>query len=237
MERMLPFVLLRRYYGRKDTLQCKNTETQIFIQAYKRRICANFPKEFATKIRSIGKENAYADESGREYTLEWCKKYRELCLENYDLNMKYFQSLDKDEFDHELTSFLSKHNRFKQIFDLNDVDEVYGYYIMVLDEYKQVYIGKSLDIKCRIRQHWNKTKPLDRTLLPMYNVSGSTFSIDFFRPLDTTRIYVWKKKVSDGIEARLVKDFPSKFLCNRIGGDIETAIEAAATMNTRDLQK
>ena len=198
-------------------------------------------EEFApiTTLASLPKfdrlimENAYADDSGREYTLEWCEKYRELCLENYDLNMKYFQSLDENEFDSELTNFLSRHNRFKQIFDLNDVDGVYGYYIMVLDEYKQAYIGKAVDIKRRIRQHWNKTKPLDRTLCPMYNVSNSVFSIDFFRPLDTTRIYVWKKKPSYGIESKLVKDFPSKFLCNRIGGDIVTSIEALATMNTR----
>lgn len=180
-------------------------------------------------------KDTFTDDTVTEYKLEWCEKYRELCLENFDINMRYFESLDYEEFNTELSNYLARNHRFKQIFDLNDVKGVYGYYIMVLDEYKQVYIGKATDILNRIRQHWNKVKPLDRTLLPMYNVKSSVFSIDFFRPLDTTRIFVWKKQLSDGLEAKLVKDFPAKFVCNRIGGDVTTKIEALATMNTRKM--
>ena len=213
------------------------------VKIQKRKYSFNISREeFATistkpslhMFDRLKKENPYTDESGSEYNIEWCKKYRELCLKNFDINMKFFEGLDKDEFNFELTSFLHRHNRFKQIFDLNDVDDVYGYYIMVLDDYKQVYIGKADDIKRRIRQHWSNTKPFDRTLFPMYNVEKSVFSIDFFRALDTTRIYVWKKQLSDGLEAKLVKDFPPKFLCNRIGGDVITGIEALATMNIKD---
>ena len=72
--------------------------------------------------------------------------------------------------------------------------------MMVLDKYKQAYIGKSDNIEQRIRHHWSQNKSFDRTLFPMYAVEKSVFSIDFFRALDTTRIYVWKRGLWDGIE-------------------------------------
>lgn len=183
----------------------------------------------------LAKHNAYADESGMSYSETWCEEYRELCLKNYDLNMEYFSMLDKNAFDIVLSDFLSQYNGFKEVTDLSQYAGVEGYYIMVLDEYKQVYIGKTDDIKKRIMQHWSKTKPFDRTLLPMYAYDKSCFSIDFFRALDTTRIYVWKKKMSDGIEAELIRNYPAQFCTNRIGGDITSAINAIATMNKREL--
>ena len=63
----------------------------------------------------------------------------------------------------------------------------------------------------------------------------SVFSIDSFRVLDTTRIFVWKKKISDGVERKLIKEFPAKFRTNRIGGDVNTGLEALMTMNEREL--
>lgn len=63
----------------------------------------------------------------------------------------------------------------------------------------------------------------------------SCFSIDFFRALDTTRIYVWKRKLLDGIEYKLISNFPNQFRTNRIGGDITDVILALATMNRRNL--
>lgn len=188
-------------------------------------------------FKKLINEGAYIDDSYAEYSIEWCEKYRKLCLENYDLNMAYFNSLNAEEFKVELDHYIKRNRGFKEIFDLNKFDGVSGYYIMVIGEYKQVYIGKAVDIKRRIRQHWNKTKPLDRTLFPMYNVEGSVFSIDFFRALDTTQIFIWKKALSDGLERRLINDFPSKFLCNRIGGDVTNCLEALATKNIRILDK
>jgi hypothetical protein len=69
----------------------------------------------------------------------------------------------------------------------------------------------------------------------MYAWEKSTLSIDFFRALDTTRIYAWKKKISDGIEAELIRNFPTQFCTNRIGGDVTSALQAVGTMNTRSL--
>ena len=183
----------------------------------------------------LAKINAYADENGSLYSEEWCKEYHELCMKNFDLNMKYFSMLDKNDFNNSLDTFLKRYKNFKEVTDLSTYAGSEGYYLMVLDEYKQVYIGKTEDIKKRIMQHWSKTKAFDRTLCPMYAYEKSCFSIDSFRAFDTTRIYVWEKKMSDGIEAELIKNFPAQFYTNRIGGDITNALQAMATMNKRDL--
>ena len=184
---------------------------------------------------SLAERNAYADENGTAYSETWCAEYRELCLKNFDLNMEYYSKLDKAKFDDALSSFLRKYKRFVQVTNLNNFAGTEGYYIMVLDKYKQVYIGMSEDIRKRIMTHWSCTKSFDRILFPMYAWNKSVFSIDFFRALDTTRIYVWKKNLSNGIEAELVAGFPQQFCTNRIGGDITNALQAIATMNTRQL--
>lgn len=186
-------------------------------------------------FKELLEKGAYADEEGTAYKEEWCKEYREICLKNYDLNMRYFSLLDKDEFERELELFIKRHNGFEEIFDLNACDGEEGYYIMVLDAYKQTYIGKAYDIKKRIRKHWSNTLPFDRTLFPMYAYENSVFSIDFFRALDTTRIFAWKTKVQYGAESDLVADFPTKFCANRIGGDVTDLLTALATKTERAL--
>ena len=194
------------------------------------------PKPSLPYFVSLAKRNAYTDDQGNEYTDEWCKEYRELCLKNYDLHMEYFSKLDKRYFEKALLAFLAKYRKFTEVKDLNDYVDTEGYYIMVLDEYKQVYIGKSENVKRRIMQHWSKTKPFDRTLFPMYAWDKSSFSIDFFRALDTTRIFVWKKHISEGVEAELISNFPPQFCTNRIGGDITNAILAIASANKREFK-
>ncbi len=64
--------------------------------------------------------------------------------------------------------------------------------MLVLDEYKQVYIGQSTDIKSRILHHRSKKKPFDRLIFG--SVENSILSIDSFGALDTTRIYISYKK-------------------------------------------
>lgn len=187
---------------------------------------------FSKRLASIG---AYTDESGSEYTQQWCEEYRQLCLQNFDLNMQYFNSLDKNDFNNAIDLFLKTHRGFKKIDNLCDYDDISGYYMMVLDEYKQVYIGKSDNIKNRIRRHWTNVKRFDTILFPLCAVKQSCFSIDFFRVLDTTRIYVWSKKLKNGIEDELMKDFPKQYLTNRIGGDITDKFEAFFTSNKRNL--
>ncbi len=196
-------------------------------------------------FENLIKRNAYTDDKHIEYTKEWCEQYRELCLQNFDLNMKYFNQLNYSDFDNAVAKFLENNSEFCKVDNLFDFNGVCGYYIMVVDKYKQAYIGRSNNIKARIQAHWTSTKAFDRTLLPMYAVNTSAFSIDFFRALDTTRIYAWKIDLPDNdlfydvsfydIEKELIEDFPKQFLTNRIGGGLPTPLEAIATMNKRNL--
>lgn len=189
------------------------------------------------KSDNLIKKEAYTDASCNQYREEWCEKYRELCLQNYDLNMKFFDLLDSKDFNNAIAIFLKKYKKFQKVENLQKYNGISGYYMMILDAYKQVYIGKSNNIKKRIQQHWTQTKSFDRVLCPMYAVNKSCFSIDFFRALDTTRIFVWKRDLSDGVEENLIADFPKKYCTNRIGGDVSSAIDALVTLNKRKFQK
>lgn len=182
------------------------------------------------------KKNAYTDNTGTAYTIKWCEEYREQCLQNYDKNIKYFSLLDRTDFNNAVSVFLKKHKGFCKVDCLIDFDATSGYYLMILDEYKQVYIGKSDNIKKRIQQHWSHNTSFDRTLFPMYAKDTSCFSIDCFRALDTTRIFAWKRSLVEGIEKNLIADFPKQYCTNRIGGDISTGMEALLTINKRVLK-
>lgn len=163
-------------------------------------------KNSLSKFPSL--KNAYADEKGTTYTDEWCKEYQQLILQNYDLNMRFFTSLNHDEFQGEIASFLKKNKNFVEVSNLNEYNGVSGYYIMVLDKYCQLYVGTTDNIKKRIQQHWIKTKSFDRLLFPMYAVNKSVLSIDSFRALDTTRIYAYPTKNTYENENRYIDDFP-----------------------------
>jgi len=173
----------------------------------------------------------YADEEGRIYTDEWCENQLKDCLKNYDLNMEYFSNLDHKEFCKEIEKFLQENSQFTEVFDLNLYDRKSGYYLMVLDEYCQLYIGTSTDIKKRIRQHWANSKPFDRLLFPMGNVESSILSIDSFRALDTTRIFAYTTNKTFNYEDNFINQFSAKYVCNRLaGGRISGGLLQAITM-------
>lgn len=137
---------------------------------------------------------------------------------NYELNIKYFNSLDKDEFDKYVSNFMSK-NKFEEVKDLKKYVGVPGIYIMVLDEYKQVYIGISESgIKERIKQHWNAKKEPERLIFGQ--AFNSVLSIDSFGALDTTRIFVKTNGNLYAIENKVVDEFDKRFLINRTMGGI-----------------
>ena len=184
----------------------------------------------------LPQKNAYTDDSHTKYREEWCQEYRKLCLQNFDLNMRYFSQLNREDFNTAVTTFLKIYKGFYEVYNIRDFDGVSGYYIMILDKYKQVYIGKSSNIKKRIHQHWSKTLSFDRTLFPLYAADTSCFSIDFFRALDTTRIFVWEKELLDGIEKQLIENFPKQYIINRIGGDIVLGLETISTRNKLSLK-
>ena len=49
--------------------------------------------------------DAYTDESGMFYTDKWCQDYQQLILQNFDLNMRFFASLDHNIFDNDNKDF------------------------------------------------------------------------------------------------------------------------------------
>lgn len=159
----------------------------------------------------------FADEE--HYSDEWVEKHYRDCIKNFDLNMKYFDSLNYNDFDKVLKIFVKK-NKFIETKDLNDL-EVRGIYILVLDKYKQVYIGISDNIRKRILNHWSKKKEFDRLIFG--NVEDSILSIDSFGALDTTRIFYKKTSSFWGIhtsEEKYVIKFNKRYLLNRVAGGI-----------------
>ena len=134
----------------------------------------------------------------------------------YDLNMKYFKSLNKKEFENHLINFVNKNN-FCEIYNLNDVMQTTGIYIMVLDDYKQAYIGQSKKIGKRIKEHWSNQ-------LEFYKINQgcspykSKIVIDSFRALDTTRIFIKEcvEKELNEFEEKYIDEFDNIYLCNVI---------------------
>lgn len=162
----------------------------------------------------------YIDEN--TYTDKYVKELYEKCMYNYDLNIKYFSTLNHNEFDMYLNSFVSK-NKFKEIFDLKDINQIKGIYILVLDEYNQVYIGISNNIKKRILAHWNTRHDFDRLIFG--DKENSILSIDSFGALDTTRIFYKEVKYFQDInnkEYNLISNFNNIYKLNRVDGGINS---------------
>lgn len=185
-------------------------------------------------------EYAYADTEGKTYTDEWCKLHRENCLKNFDLNMKFYSSLNHEEFNEEIAKFLKTHKYFAEVSDLNKYDGISGYYIMILDKYCQIYIGTSNDIKKRIQQHWTKIQEFDRLIFPIDAVNTSVLTIDSFRALDTTRILACKTESIYECEDAYINAFSPKFITNRIQGGLPAkglagVLQVASTVKTRNL--
>lgn len=180
----------------------------------------------------------FEDEAMTIRTDEYCRRQRELALENFDLNMAYFASIPPESFEEALQEMLRKHKRMRPVTDLKTLDGEWGAYVLVLDDYRQAYIGQAWDMRKRIKAHWTGTKQFDRLLWG--SVEESVMSIDSFRPLDTTRIFACKTMNYDTLEARLVNTFPPDFLLNRIGGGAVSGMRSifiGAEMKRRQLMK
>ena len=136
---------------------------------------------------------------------------------NFDLNMEYLKTIDFNEFNEYVNSQCKKH-KFVECFDLNTLNMITGVYMLVLDKYKQVYIGISDNIKKRILGHWNGRKSLERLIFG--DVCSSVLSIDSFGALDTTRIFYIETPSIYKMEEQIVESFDSRYLLNRTAGGI-----------------
>ena len=169
---------------------------------------------------------------GMVYSESIMNQYIESALYNYDLNLAHTRSLSKKDFDEELIKFINGTKSFIEITDLSALNRISGYYVMVLDEYTQAYIGRSNDIKKRVQSHWSKQKELDR--LVFGSKERSILSIDSFRAYDTTRMFVYKTSNIEGQEDEFINSFDKKYLLNRtVGGTLPGLSEATLNAKTR----
>lgn len=136
---------------------------------------------------------------------------------NYDVNMAYFASLDHDDFDAYLSQFVQKY-QLTECFDLNTLTGQSGVYVLVLDEYKQVYIGLSGNLKTRIMQHWSRKMSLDTSIYGL--VCDSILSINAFGALDTTRIFYYLTESVYKKEEEMEDACDPRYRLNRAKGGI-----------------
>lgn len=148
------------------------------------------------------------------------KNHLENCMKNYELNMEFFSKIDHKEFDKYLARFITKYN-FRETKDLSELSFKKGIYILVLDKYNQVYIGKSNNMKKEIMKYWSKKISCDRLLYG--DTYSSVLSISSFGALDTTRIFYkelkWYKDIDES-EELYIKSFKNEYSLNRVDGGI-----------------
>lgn len=86
-------------------------------------------------------------------TDEYCRQQRRDALENFDLNMAFFAQIPRLDFEEALTEMLGKNKALRPVTHLMSYDGDEGLYVMVLDEYRQAYIGQASDVRRRIKAH------------------------------------------------------------------------------------
>ena len=154
------------------------------------------------------------------YTDHYYDVFRDDLIKNYKINIEHFNELNSEEFANSVWRFV-KESGFSEITSLRgDEHDQSGYYLLVLDKYKQVYIGIGKSIKTRVLDHFKKMVRFDRRIFG--TVEESKISIDSFGCEDITRVFVKHDSLVDfGLthEDELIKRFDNKFVSNRIKGD------------------
>lgn len=136
---------------------------------------------------------------------------------NYDANMRYFESLNSEDFE-KFIGTICKRYKLKECVDLNDLQGVEGLYMMVLDQYKQIYIGLSQDMKARVRKHWYARKTIETLIFG--TVCTSNLSIDSFGALDTTRVFYRKTRDPYQLEEKILDGIDTRYVLNRTAGGL-----------------
>ncbi|MCW2134997.1 GIY-YIG nuclease family protein [Arthrobacter sp. VKM Ac-2550] len=170
---------------------------------------------------------AYRDEEHTRHSDAYLLWQRDKALRNFDLSMRYFESLDPDEFETALEHVLAKGRTFKPVESLPDWDGTEGAYVMVFDDYKQFYIGQSNNVRKRIKQHWGGRKSFDRLIYG--GVYNSIFPVDELRALDNTRIYAARSTNPYAPEERAEKAADQRFCLNRMTGGEATPLALMLT--------
>ena len=208
-----------RHFG--ETLRASKYSFRLVRDEYaliNRKPSTRLPRDLCSDALWAAQDWAFEDEDHTRFSDEYYNDQQAAALENFDLNMAFFAQLSGREFLETLNEMLRQHHNLRPVTDLTTVDGVEGAYVMVLDRYKQAYIGQACDIRARIKRHWGGTKQFDRLIFG--DMNSSVLSIDSFRARDTTRIFAAKTSRGLQMEERLVNAFPADFLINRVpGGD------------------
>lgn len=174
------------------------------------------------KMKQINSKRDYNRET-HIYNEAFIQSQTKDALTNFDINMSYYESLPRNEFNEALNTFLAVNKQFKEVTSIKDWENVHGHYMLILDNYKRCYIGMTNNIAKRIKEHWSKQMQLDRLING--SVQKSILSINSFRALDTTRIFAqsYEDYSSSETEFSLVESFDSRFVQNRTFGGIKSA--------------
>lgn len=233
----------REEYAKIDK---KNHSLSISKKQHERmKLYANYDEKFYQEWSKSYFDNylkVFEDETLTTYTDNYCIKHQKDCLINYDLNMKFFNEIKYGDFERIISKLIRKFKKLREIKDLNSYEGKGGIYILILDEYKQIYIGQSNDIKKRILQHWTRRKEFFKLIFGKKETS--VLSIDSFGALDTTRIFIYEIEnlyEQLKIEEKITDYIPKEYLLNRTkGGDRgllmnEIVVNTLGTMNKRQL--
>ncbi len=183
------------------------------------------------------RDGRYYFERGRlERAPEQWAAVREGALRNYDLTMAWLARLPRAGFERAIGRLPERFPELRPVDDLTRWGDVPGVYVLVLDGYKQVYVGLARGrggIRQRIVVHWQKKMAFNRLLAGP--PERSIMAIDAFRALDTTRIFAaevgearaegalagqaGEAQAGMGAAAQLERAvfdaLPEPFLCNR----------------------
>lgn len=159
---------------------------------------------------------AYRDAAHAEHSDMYLLVQRDRALRNFDLSIRYFETLDRSGFEESLEQLLGQAKSLRPVERLADWAGADGAYVMIFDDYKQLYVGQSSDIRKRIRAHWSGRKSFDRLLFG--DVYRSILPVDEFRAFDNTRIFAARSRNRHWLEERAERAADPRYTLNRIGG-------------------
>lgn len=167
------------------------------------------------------------------------EEHRRAVMRNFDRSMAYFASLSRTGFERAVEGLRGAFPELEEVEDLAGWDGVTGAYVLVLGEYRQLYVGQAASprgIRQRIVVHWQKKVAFDRLLSG--EEDRSIMCVDSFRALDTTRILAAACERPGSLERRMQQAVPAPFCANRTrAGDLAGGLaEAIACRRERDLR-
>ena len=167
------------------------------------------------------KNGEYAFKFKGNWSQEEIAEREQLNLANFDINMHFYDQLDRALFERQLEKILTMFPGFEEVTDLTLEFDRRGIYLLVLGKYKQLYIGKTYkNFLERIKKHWSNNVEFDRLIF--FDWRKSKLSIDSFKALDTTQIFVLPLSATEDsllkIESQLVEVVEGEYLANRLSG-------------------